>query len=101
MQTTEELSPADLKAFDLLLAHLEETGQTRLSSRELIFATPVVAFLVREAVKWAVRWAMRTAICVRPPDDLTAQEDGMRVLGNLKPEITLDELVALRKQLGG
>lgn len=92
-----ELSAADLKAFDALIAHLDESGQTTISSREMLFATPAVTFLLREAVKWAVRWAARTAICIRPPDEIP---EDMEHLPMLKDQISLDELVELRRTLG-
>src|SRR4051812_3781919 len=95
----DELTDADLKAFDLLLSHLEETGQTTLSRDEVVLTTPAILVTARFAIQFAVKFAARTAICVAPAEKLPEGMDEIGYLGQLKPEISLDELKALRESL--
>jgi hypothetical protein len=90
----EELSDADIKTLEALIANMQESGEASIRAQELAL-WPVVWFVVREGLKWAAR----TAICVTQPDRFPEGGPVLERLANVKQEITLGELMTLRDRL--
>jgi hypothetical protein len=96
-----ELSQSELIAFDLLLAQMEESGQTGFSASDIAFTTPAITAVAR-ATPAIVRVTINiTPAIIGAPGsaDRVDEAEALRRLAE-KKEITLDELVEFRNQLG-
>jgi hypothetical protein len=95
-----ELSPADLAAFDLLIAMVQEEGLSSVNLRDLLFTRGLTGEgRVRDRVGRVVRYGNYVYGQLRafPPPD---QPDAENVtLGDLDVELTLEELLEMRKNL--
>ncbi|HEV3047724.1 MAG TPA: hypothetical protein VGY13_10215 [Solirubrobacteraceae bacterium] len=90
-----ELSQAELRAFDLLIAQLEESGQTSISGPEVFF-TPTLVRVIVPVARIVTPAIIQGAEHAEPVSEAQA----MRLLAD-KGELTLEELVEARKRLGG
>lgn len=90
-----ELSQADLHAFDLLISHMDETGQSSLAANDVAFtpAAVVVGFRV------TVQVLARTALLCVASEQLPANANSMQLLSQLQGEVSLEELKEFRSRL--
>lgn len=92
-----ELSDVELKAFDLLIAELEESGRQEISSIDVLF-TPAILRVAVPVARITLR--VTPVLAEMGPDraENLSESEALRLLAD-RGELTLDELVETRRQL--
>lgn len=97
----EEMSAADLAAFDLLIGILQEEGKQSVNLRDLILASPSDAMARYRAARDANRQVrhMRNAAQLADAPRVEQPDIDNLTLGQLNVELSLEELIELRRSL--